>query len=604
MIPSSFLETLLARVDIVEVIGQRLKLKKSGANYFACCPFHGEKTPSFSVSPSKQFYHCFGCGAHGSAITFLMQYEGLSFREAVQALAQEVGLTVPNVAPERSAALGEQQKSEREALLAVMARAAEFYQRQLPRSPEARQYLERRGVSAEIIARFGLGYAPDDWQALATIFPHYQDETLARAGLVIDHESGRRYDRFRHRIIFPIHDRKGRVIALGGRALDGSEPKYLNSPETPLFEKGRELYALPLARDGIRTHGYAIVVEGYMDVLALHQAGLDNAVAVLGTAATAQHVKTLLAMTDTLVFCFDGDEAGRRAAWRALENALEVLRDDTIVRFAFLPEGEDPDTLVRQEGAAAFAERLKNAPTLTQYLLDTLTHDLTLDTAEGRARLAHAATPLIARLRAPLLRQQLQSAIRERTGLSNWHAPDTNESQNRTSAPPSPSRRAAMPSLRRPPRTLGAQLLRHLLASPQLAARVPVQWLDTEDPETRAAIALIDAIEHGEVTIGQPLGAWLEHFRDHDVFPVLQRHAAALLAAEAQGETLLVTDFDDLLQALMRQQVERELQELTQRARSGTLSRAEQQRLMQLLREQARYKAAAGATSPPPQEGT
>ncbi len=604
MIPSSFLETLLARVDIVEVIGQRLKLKKSGANYFACCPFHGEKTPSFSVSPSKQFYHCFGCGAHGSAITFLMQYEGLSFREAVQALAQEVGLTVPNVAPERSAALGEQQKSEREALLAVMARAAEFYQRQLPRSPEARQYLERRGVSAEIIARFGLGYAPDDWQALATIFPHYQDETLAHAGLVIDHESGRRYDRFRHRIIFPIHDRKGRVIAFGGRVLDGSEPKYLNSPETPLFEKGRELYALPLARDGIRTHGYAIVVEGYMDVLALHQAGLDNAVAVLGTAATAQHVKTLLAMTDTLVFCFDGDEAGRRAAWRALENALEVLRDDTIVRFAFLPEGEDPDTLVRQEGAAAFAERLKNAPTLTQYLLDTLTHDLTLDTAEGRARLAHAATPLIARLRAPLLRQQLQSAIRERTGLSNWHAPDTNESQNRTSAPPSPSRRAAMPSLRRPPRTLGAQLLRHLLASPQLAARVPVQWLDTEDPETRAAIALIDAIEHGEVTIGQPLGAWLEHFRDHDVFPVLQRHAAALLAAEAQGETLLVTDFDDLLQALMRQQVERELQELTQRARSGTLSRAEQQRLMQLLREQARYKAAAGATSPPPQEGT
>ncbi|PKO56611.1 MAG: DNA primase, partial [Betaproteobacteria bacterium HGW-Betaproteobacteria-21] len=365
MIPQSFVQDLLARVDIIDVIERHLPLKKSGANYFACCPFHGEKSASFSVSPTKQFYHCFGCGVHGSAIGFLMEYSGLSFVEAVKELAAHAGMQVPDDGKAGTSA----HNDTTEKLFEAMSAAARFYRDQLKHAPDAVDYLKRRGLSGEIAGRFGIGFAPDEWQALQRTFPDYQSKHLAEAGLVIDNDQGRRYDRFRHRIMFPIHDRRGRIIAFGGRVLDGGEPKYLNSPETPLFEKGRELYGLFLAQKAIRDASYALVVEGYMDVVALAQFGVENAVATLGTATTPHHINTLLRHTERIVFCFDGDAAGRRAAWRALENALEVLRDDTTLAFLFLPTEHDPDSFIRSEGADAFRKAAVNAMPLASVLL-------------------------------------------------------------------------------------------------------------------------------------------------------------------------------------------------------------------------------------------
>ena len=414
MIPQSFVQELLSRVDIVDVIERYLPLKKSGANYFACCPFHGEKSASFSVSPSKQFYHCFGCGVHGSAVGFLMEYSGLGFVDAIKELAAQVGLQVPDDG--RSAAPVHDDPSER--LYEAMAVAARFYRDQLKPSRQAIDYLKRRGLSGEVAARFGLGYAPDEWQALEKAFPDYQAKTLADAGLVIDNEQGRRYDRFRNRIIFPIHDRRGRIIAFGGRVLDKGEPKYLNSPETPLFEKGRELYGLFLAQKAIRDAGFAVVVEGYMDVVALAQFAIENAVATLGTATTPQHIHTLLRQTDRIVFCFDGDAAGRRAAWRALENALESLRDDATLAFLFLPAEHDPDSFVRAEGAEAFRKAALAATPLGSFLIQELSGRHPLDSAEGRAAFVHEAAPLVTRIAAPLLKLQVVKAVAESAGMT------------------------------------------------------------------------------------------------------------------------------------------------------------------------------------------
>ncbi|MHB1375577.1 MAG: DNA primase, partial [Thauera sp.] len=414
MIPQSFVQELLSRVDIVDVIERYVPLKKSGANYFACCPFHGEKSASFSVSPSKQFYHCFGCGVHGSAVGFLMEYSGLGFVDAVKELASQVGLQVPDDG--RAANPAQDGASER--LFEAMATAARFYRDQLKPARQAIDYLKRRGLSGQVAARFGLGYAPDEWQALEKVFPDYQSKTLADAGLVIDNDQGRRYDRFRNRIIFPIHDRRGRIIAFGGRVLDKGEPKYLNSPETPLFEKGRELYGLFLAQKAIRDAGFAVVVEGYMDVVALAQFGIENAVATLGTATTPQHVHTLLRQTDRIVFCFDGDAAGRRAAWRALENALESLRDDATLAFLFLPTEHDPDSFVRAEGADAFHKAALAATPLARFLIQELSGRHALDSAEGRAAFVHEAAPLVTRIAAPLLKLQVVKSVAETAGMT------------------------------------------------------------------------------------------------------------------------------------------------------------------------------------------
>ncbi|MCX7945566.1 MAG: DNA primase [Hydrogenophilus sp.] len=590
MIPQAFLDELLARVDIVDIIGRRIKLRKGGSNYFALCPFHQEKTPSFSVSPTRQFYHCFGCGAHGTAITFLMHYDGLSFREAVEALAHEVGLSLPASPLERNKALRE--TTERARLLEIYAKAARFYQQQLERYPNARAYLARRGISDAAIRHFGLGYAPPDRNALAAIFPHYRsDSLLLAAGLVTDRD-GQRHDRFRHRILFPIHDRRGQIIAFGGRALGDGEPKYLNSPETPLFNKSRELYALALARDAIRTHSHALIVEGYLDVIQLWQHGIANAVAVLGTAATAEHIKALLSLTDRIIFAFDGDAAGQRAAWRALENALPVLKEGTTILFARLPEGEDPDSLLQKpEGLAAFHRALTAALPLSEYLIATLTVDLDLATPEGRAKLAHLASPLIARVAPPRYRQLLAETVAERCRLPVESLLSARALLSSSSSAPSP-RFSSAPSLlpTRSSPSLATRLLRLLLLHPTLAPRVPISWLDdTEDQDLKAAVRLIDAIDHGELSPNLPLAAIVEHFHnDPPLHRRLSEHAAQIVADPPPDPEDPEAELNDLLHRLLDLKRQREIALLTAKARTIPLDPDETARLISLITERKR----------------
>src|SRR5437899_5426799 len=358
MIPNDFIQTLLSRIDVVDVVDRYVPLKKAGANYVACCPFHSEKTASFTVSRTKQFYHCFGCGAHGTAVGFLMEYGGKSFPDAVEELARDAGLEVPRVETRPGEA---ERREQTQDLASLLLTAAKYYRAQLKESPRAIDYLKGRGLTGEIAARFGVGYAPDAWQPLASAFDKYDARELETAGLVIAGDAGKRYDRFRDRIMFPIHDSRGQVIGFGGRVLGDGEPKYLNSPETPLFSKGRELYGLYLARAAIRDAGTVVVVEGYMDVVALAQHGVEYAVATLGTATTPTHVQKLFRQSDRVVFCFDGDGAGRKAAWRALENALPVLADGKNAAFLFLPDGEDPDDYIRKRGKESFETLVDSA---------------------------------------------------------------------------------------------------------------------------------------------------------------------------------------------------------------------------------------------------
>jgi DNA primase len=465
MIPNDFVQTLLARVDIVEVVDRQVPLKKAGANYTACCPFHSEKTPSFTVSPSKQFYHCFGCGAHGTAISFMMEYGGKSFPDAVAELAREAGLEVPRVASPSQDAQREQSQD----LCELLLRAAKFYRAALKDAPGAIEYLRARGLTGAIAARFGIGYAPDDWQALARVFPDYPDKALETAGLVIAGDAGKRYDRFRHRIMFPIHDASGRVVGFGGRVLDGGEPKYLNSPETPVFAKGRELYGLFQARPAIRSAGKVLVVEGYMDVVALAQHGIEYAVATLGTATTATHLQKLFRATDNVVFCFDGDDAGRRAAWRALEHALPLLADDKHARFLFLPEGEDPDDTVRHRGKAALEALIDAATPLSDFLLSELAQRSPPTSAEGRAALVSAAKPLLAQLNAPVLCALLRRRLAAIVGL-----PETELAALLPPAPGAARERPAPAAAVRNAPSLLRKLIQCVLLEPNLARRIDV----------------------------------------------------------------------------------------------------------------------------------
>ncbi len=413
MIPAGFLHELLARVDIVDVVGRHVQLKKGGANLSGLCPFHAEKSPSFTVSPSKQFYHCFGCGASGDAIRFLTEYSGMTFVDAVKDLAQQVGLTVPeddSSPAEREHAAA--QKQRRATLTDVLAKAAEAYRKQLKASPRAVDYLKHRGLSGEIAAQFGLGYAPDGWRNLASVFPDYEDPLLEESGLVIAHAGdadtdAKRYDRFRDRIMFPIRSVQGDVIGFGGRVLDRGEPKYLNSPETPVFSKGRELYGLFEGRAAVRQRGYALVVEGYMDVVALAQSSFGNAVATLGTACTADHLQKLFRFTDSVVFSFDGDAAGQRAARRALEASLPHASDTRTIRFLFLPPEHDPDSYVRQHGAQAFEACIAQSVPLSRQLVASAGDGCDLATAEGRAHMLANAKPLWSALPDGALKRQL-----------------------------------------------------------------------------------------------------------------------------------------------------------------------------------------------------
>ncbi len=419
-IPQTFIQELLARADVVDIVGRYVQLKKGGANFMGLCPFHGEKSPSFSVSPSKQFYHCFGCGKNGNAISFLMEHGGMTFVEAVKDLAQQYGLQVPedDVSPQERARAA-QAREQQATLTSVLEKAGIAYIKHLRGAPRAIDYLKGRGLSGEIAKAFGLGYAPEGWRALASVFPDYNDALLVDSGLVITGEPGeenaqgeaKRYDRFRDRIMFPIRNVKGECIGFGGRVLGDEKPKYLNSPETPVFSKGRELYGLFEARTALREHGYALVTEGYMDVVALAQLGFANAVATLGTACTADHVHKLFRFTDAVVFSFDGDSAGRRAARKALDAALPFATDVRTVKFLFLPEEHDPDSFIRANGQDGFAAAVAKAVPLSKFMLEAAAEGCELDTAEGRAHMASNARPLWSLLPDGTLKRQLLAEI-------------------------------------------------------------------------------------------------------------------------------------------------------------------------------------------------
>jgi DNA primase len=486
MIPADFIQTLLGRVDIVEVVERYVPLRKAGANHQACCPFHSEKTPSFTVSPTKQFYHCFGCGAHGTAIGFLMEHAGKSFPEAVEALARDAGLAVPKV--ERA---GESERREAASDLgATLLTAARFYRAQLRNAPEAIDYLKRRGLTGAVAGRFGIGYAPDAWQPLAEAFPAYDNVALEQAGLVVRGESQKRYDRFRGRIMFPIHDVRGQVIGFGGRVLGSGEPKYLNSPETAVFSKGRELYGLYFARSAIRAAGRVVVVEGYMDVVALAQHGVEYAVATLGTATTPVHAQKLFRLADSVVFCFDGDAAGRKAAWRALENTLPVLQDGKDARFLFLPEGEDPDDFVRARGKAAFEAALDAAAPLSEYLVTELSLRHPPATAEGRAALLAAARPLLAGIEAPILAALLRHRLGLVAGLPDDEIDRLLGPARGIAGRPRPVQAPARLTVRRPP-SLARELLQGILMAPALGRDIELPPLADRSPDALALDAVI-----------------------------------------------------------------------------------------------------------------
>ncbi|HPX89697.1 MAG TPA: DNA primase [Methylophilaceae bacterium] len=477
MIPESFIQELLNRVDIVDVIDKSVPLKKAGANYSACCPFHNEKSPSFTVSPTKQFYHCFGCGAHGTAVGFLMEYQGLSFVESIHELAQMVGMIVPQETrdPEKPSAkvvMGLQE---------VLQQAADYYKAELKKSPRAIEYLKARGLSGKVAAKFQIGYAPAGWQNLQSVFPHYENEALNVAGLVVENEQGKRYDRFRDRIMFPIHDQKGQVIGFGGRVINPEDtPKYYNSPETPLFQKGHELYGLFLARRAIRDAGRALVVEGYMDVVALAQYGIEYAVAALGTATTPFHITKLMRQADEIVFCFDGDNAGRTAAWRAAMNALPALTDGLKLSFLFLPKEHDPDSFVREFGKDKFESEVNAAMPLSQYILRHLSENNTLQSQEDKVRFLNEAEPILQQIKAPRSAMFLRKKIAELAQLSIDEMHSLLKLPNLSQTPVQ-----ARPKLSRTPSSLHKRFCLMLLMQPSLANAGDLLWVVGQDEEAQ-----------------------------------------------------------------------------------------------------------------------
>jgi len=546
MIPQSFIQDLLSRVDIVDVVESAVPLKRAGANLAACCPFHTEKSPSFTVSPAKQFYHCFGCGAHGTAIGFMMEYHGLGFVEAVKELAGRVGMVVP--AGESDA--GRQSNVAVSVhIVEALTRASRFFKDQLRISDAAISYLKGRGVTGEIAARFGLGYAPDGWQNLETTFPDYgTDDVLVEAGLVIRSDEGRRYDRFRDRVMFPIVSTRGEIIGFGGRVLGAGEPKYLNSPETPVFEKGRELYGLFQARRAIREADRVIVVEGYMDVVALAQHGVANSVATLGTATTPFHVQKLLRQADHVTFCFDGDAAGRRAAWRALETSLQALTDGKHVNFLFLPDKEDPDSFIRTRGREAFEAMVERAEPLSAFMLRELKSGLDMATPEDRAEFLKKAESLLEQITARNLAFAMRDAVARAAGVSASSLPEP--AQRHAPAVAGPSRRAT---------TSRSNLLNNL---PDRALEALVARPDLHVLAVRAATAADGA------------GCWPV------VADLAERVAAGELAASPQAlvQWLLDAGNDGLAQRVQEQLLTRDDEYDYESELRSTAERLEKQR--------------------------
>ncbi len=574
-IPRSFIDDLLARLDIVDVIDARVKLKKKGKNYGACCPFHNEKTPSFSVSQEKQFYHCFGCGVHGNAIDFMMEYERLEFPEAIEELASTLGLDVPREQRSNNGYTNNTPKvssDEKRSLYDLMGSIAQFYRQQLKVSANrhAIEYLKDRGLSGEIVQKFGIGYVADEWDLVRKNFgqqPQVQD-MLVSGGMLIENDKGNRYDRFRGRVMFPIRDRRGRVIGFGGRVIGDGTPKYLNSPETPIFHKGKELYGLYEVLQAYREPPQILVVEGYMDVVALAQYGIDYSVASLGTSTTGDHLQLLFRQTNTVVCCYDGDRAGKEAAWRALENALSYLKSGNILKFLFLPDGEDPDSYIRKNGKDAFEELVKNAEPLSKYLFSNLLSQVDVGNNEGKAALEALALPLINKVPDESLQNQLLKILGQTTGI--YKKPSLPSSSKTTPQPHKEIKRTPM-----------RDVIALLLQNPSYAEMVP-DLSTTQGLEIPGLKLLTEVLDKCRQQPHIKTGQLLEHWRD--------TKTEALLSRLASWDIPLVEDnqkelFFDSLDKIIAQCVEKQIENLLAKSRSIGLSGDEKRELQELMRD-------------------
>jgi len=576
-IPRVFINDLIARTDIIDLIDVRVKLKKQGKNYHACCPFHNEKTPSFTVNGEKQFYHCFGCGAHGNALDFLMNYDKLDFVESVEELATMHNLEIPYEAGNGPSQI---ERHQRQTLYQLMTGLNEFYQQslKLQQADKARQYLSARGLSAEVIARFAIGYAPAGWDNVLKRFGGDTEnrQSLTDAGMLVTNDQGRCYDRFRERVMFPIRDKRGRVIGFGGRVLGDAQPKYLNSPETEIFHKGRQLYGLYEAQQNQQEPARLLVVEGYMDVVALAQYGISYAVASLGTATTADHIQLLFRATDNVICCYDGDRAGRDAAWRALETALPFMTDGRQLRFMFLPDGEDPDTLVRKEGKEAFEARIEQAQPLSTFLFNSLLPQVDLSTPDGTARLSTLALPLIGQVPGETLRIYLRQELGNKLGILDDNQLEKLLPKNAESTFSRP-----VPQLKR---TTMRILIGLLIQNPELAQRVPsLNGLDTQKlPGLELFIELVNTcLAQPGVTTGQ----LLEQYRGKNEAATLEKLSTW---DDIADRDIAEQTFTDSLNHMFDSVLELRLSELIARSRTGGLTPSEREEVRVITESRAR----------------
>ncbi|WP_404810973.1 DNA primase [Actinobacillus pleuropneumoniae] len=574
-IPRSFIDDLVARTDIVELINSRVKLKKAGRDYQACCPFHHEKSPSFTVSQSKQFYHCFGCGAHGNAISFLMDYDKLEFPEAIEELAAMQGLEVPreNVI-NRDGKPQASYKTKRN-LYELLEAISRFYQQNLTQDIPSQSYLQNRGLSAEIIARFEIGFAYNSMDSVLRKFGTNRDEVqkLFDTGMITQNDSGRIYDKFRNRVMFPIRDKRGRVIAFGGRVMGDERPKYLNSPESATYHKGNELYGLFQALQQNENPTSLVVVEGYMDVVALAQFGVDNVVASLGTATTGEQIQQMFRVTEQVICCYDGDRAGREAAWRAFENALPYLHDGRQLKFIFLPDGEDPDSFVRAQGKQGFEGYLQNAMSLSDFLFDSLIAQVDLSSKEGKSKLAALAIPLINRIPGEMLRVYLRNILGQKLGILD---PAQLEAMLPSRSQAVQKKAVQTPQIKRTPMRL---LIALLLQNPELVKFVPdISALKTlEEPGFELLLELVEVCRQ---KVGVSMGALLEHWRDKPNYRTLELLADWEHLVTSEN---IETTFIETLDFLYAKLVEKRIEVLIAKDRSLGLSAEEKQELVMLI---------------------
>lgn len=578
LIPQHFIDDLITRADIVEVIGSRIQLKKAGREFKACCPFHGEKTPSFTVSPQKGFYHCFGCGEHGTAIGFLMNHDHLSFVDAVEVIAATLGVDVPRDDSQRPARKYDE-------LFELMAKVDRYFQKCLKENPISVEYLKNRGIDGATAKRYGIGFAPAGWSHLLDKFGTSKNaiERLLALGLIIRKDNGQHYDRFRDRIMFPIRDSRGRCIGFGGRVIGEGEPKYLNSPETVLFHKGRELYGLFEARQALRKIDRLVVVEGYMDVVGLARNGVDFATATLGTATTADHLNRLFRICDEVTFCFDGDRAGRAAAWRALENALPQIRDGRQINFVFLPDGQDPDSYVQEHGTANFETLLHNAVALSDFLLDEMAGQVDMSSVDGRARLAELARPLVAKIPIGVYRELLIERLADRVGLSAVKLESILKADT-TNKYPAARESTSRPGARRGNRKKGnPSLVRRaitlLLHFPNAAERLDIEQLsDVRKPGVNFLRELIEMVQSEP---NMTTARLIERWRNHNEGRFLGELAAVEIPADDDFDAAaeLASCVAQLADAGRREHIEK----LVEKEKLGALSAEQKNELRQLL---------------------